>query len=104
MPSSIKVLHNLFFVVDAPSFDGATALFCAAFGCHVVIVEGILDSFADKENEDVKLDQPAFGKRFVAEEISVQRTVTKDVGRIAGLEVLKLSWYGKDEQTILSYT
>ncbi|QHO05843.1 Stromal 70 kDa heat shock-related protein [Arachis hypogaea] len=55
------------------------------------------------ENGNVKLDCPAIGKQFAAEEISAQavvtvpayfndsqRTATKDAGRIAGLEVLRI--------------
>ncbi|KAG2627723.1 hypothetical protein PVAP13_3KG262102 [Panicum virgatum] len=58
------------------------------------------------DNGNVKLDCPAIGKQFAAEEISAQvtkavitvpayfndsqRTATKDAGRIAGLEVLRI--------------
>ncbi|KAK4406854.1 Stromal heat shock-related protein, chloroplastic [Sesamum angolense] len=58
------------------------------------------------ENGNVKLECPAIGKQFAAEEISAQvtkavvtvpayfndsqRTATKDAGRIAGLEVLRI--------------
>eukprot|EP01018_Ginkgo_biloba_P002850 Gb_14735 [translate_table: standard] len=42
------------------------------------------------ENGNVKLDCPAISKQFVVEEIFAQRTTTKDTGRIAGLEVMRI--------------
>ncbi|KAL0006793.1 hypothetical protein SO802_008295 [Lithocarpus litseifolius] len=42
------------------------------------------------ENGNVKLECPAIGKQFASEEISAQRMATKDAGRIAGLDVLRI--------------